>query len=193
MPGCLTNDPNIPTTQTATDIDPQSAKPAYWLSQPAIDNVHGSDYHKLYTACDHVIRMHYYDVDRQDYRAGLLASKPLISQQIWEFWRRDVGSADQIVNSSLATYRRTIYWELTRSGDGYSASPRVVIEHYAGMPGRVTAVTGARSGIASGQAQTQIDSPRIESLAEARWYAVGRDQALERQLVRDVAQQLNLP
>lgn len=173
-----------PTTQPiATDIDPALATTDYWLAQPAAAKVTGATYDRLYSACDHVLRQRRFIVDRTDYRDGILTSKPLISQQIWEPWREDVGTVSGQMKSSLATYRRTVQWKILPADNGqYIAQPRVVVERFTTEPHRITAVTNYRSAASSGEAQTKLESPNLSAVTTSRWYAVGRDTALEKEL-----------
>ena len=173
-----------PTTQPiATDIDPELATTAYWLSQPASASVVGVSYDRLFAACDHVLRQRRFIVDRTDFRDGILSSRPLISQQIWEPWRDDVGSLSGQTKSSLATYRRTVQWTIQPGeNDQFIATPRVVIERFSAEPARITTVTSYRSAANSVAAQTKLDSPILSAVTTSRWYAVGRDTALEGEL-----------
>lgn len=177
--------PTTQPTRIATDIDPETATAEYWLSRPAAATVQVANYEHLFSACDHVLRQRYFQVDRSDFRDGIVTSRPLISQQIWEFWRQDVGTYSQEMKSSLATYRRTVHWTITADpAGGYVATPRVVVERYTTEPRRLTAVTSYRSAANSASAQTRLDSPRIAAIQPNSWYAVGRDTFLEADLAK---------
>ena len=68
-------------------------------------------------------------LDRQDFRAGVITTKPLVSKQFWELWRNDVVTLSDMANSSLATHRRTLRFDIDRKdAGGYVATPRVVVE-----------------------------------------------------------------
>jgi len=180
--GCGTHHRTTQPAAIATDIDPALATTDYWLAQPATAKATGATYDRLYSACDHVLRQRRFIVDRTDYRDGILTSKPLISQQIWEPWREDVGTLSAQMNSSLATYRRTVHWTILPADNQYIASPRVVVERFTAEPRRITAVTNYRSAASSDSAQTKLESPNLSAVTTSRWYAVGRDTALEKEL-----------
>ena len=182
--GCTNGHRPPPTTKPiATDIDPTLATTAYWLSQPASAGVTSANYERLFAACDHVLRQRRFIVDRSDFRDGILSSRPLISQQIWEPWRDDVGTLSGQAKSSLATYRRTVQWTILPGDNGhFIAAPRVVIERFSAEPARITTVTGYRSSANSVAAQTKLESPNLSAVTTSRWYAVGRDIALEGEL-----------
>lgn len=181
-----------PTTQPhiATDIPAEQVKVSYWLAQPAANTVNDSNYDRLYDACEHVVRQHRFEVDRHDYRSGLLSTRPLISKQFWEPWRSDVGSGGQLVASSLATYRRTIQWTIERHGEGFAASPRVVVERFAGDDRRLTTVVHYNSALSGAEAQTSLPSPTLGRVPASSWYAVGRDEPLEAKLAEEVQKRL---
>src|SRR5207245_5438405 len=65
------------------------------------------------------------DLDREDYREGLLTTLPLVSKQSFEIWRRDVVTVPAIAQSTLATFRRTVRFQFSKREDGgYIAAPR---------------------------------------------------------------------
>lgn len=189
--GCVSNKQGaVPTTQVATDIDAATAKGDYWYDQPAVASVSNANYRKLFDECQHSILMRYFLVDRADFRSGLLTSKPLISQQFWEFWRRDVGSSSEIIDSSLATYRRTIRWQIDDSAGLFTARPRVLIEHYLGEEDRSAIAANIRNAVSSGEAIQQLPTASLTAAGRSKWYAIGRDEALEQQLAKDVQDRL---
>ncbi len=181
-----------PTTQpTATDIDPATAEPEYWLDQPAIASVPGRNYDAIIAGCDHVLRQRFFEVDRVDYRSGQVTSKPLVSKQFWEFWRSDVEGWRQVRDSSVATYRRSVYWTVTKADDGtYCASPKVIVERMGGQPKRVTTVVYYRRSLASADHSTRITSPKLADVPVNDWYALGRDAVLEQSLAEDLTERL---
>ncbi len=181
--GCAGQSDSPTPRPVATDVDPEQATADYWLNRPAVASVTSRHYEHLFNACDHVLRQRYFGINRSDFRNGVLISEPLISKQIWEFWRQDVGSFLQQLNSTLATYRRTVHWTITAEEDGeFVATPKVVVERYSATPRRITAVTRYTSAASSADADAPIQSPSLQQVKRSPWYAVGRDEALERQL-----------
>ena len=124
-----TTGPTTTTRPTATDIDPRTATSVYWLEREAVARVSSSNYDQLMEACEHVLRQRFFEPARIHHRAGLVESRPLVSQQAWEFWRSDVGDTTGLIRSTLASYRRTLYWKVSANTDGtFTAEPRVLIE-----------------------------------------------------------------
>ncbi len=180
--------PPPPSTRPiATDIDPATANPAYWYAQPGVVSVPAGDYDKLWYACERAIRGRRFAPDRMDYRDGVMMSEPLVSRQFWELWRSDVVDSSDITAASIGTLRRTIRFEVTRSPDGACvAVPKVVVERFTAPDRRTTVVNNYR-GAVSPMERTALRAP--QSIAEPgvrRWYALGRDAALEKALAQDV-------
>lgn len=178
-----------PTTAPAlaTDIPPETASASYWLEQKPVVSVRSSSYADLMQECDHVLRQRYFLIDRLDYRSGLLVSKPLISKQFWEFWRSDVGSTQQTLASSVATYRRLVQWQVRQAeGGGFSAVPHVVVERISTPARRITTVVNYRSSVSATEAQTGLATSSLERVPADSWYAIGRDKPLEIALAEDL-------
>jgi hypothetical protein len=178
------------TRPTATDVDPVKATPEYWLDQPAVATATGDDFDRLFRAAERAARDRYFVIDQADRRAGLIVTAPSTSKQFFEVWRNDTGTARGTLDSSLATHRRTLRYEFTRNPDGtYTVTPKVLVERYSTQGRRVTVPAYAMAA---------FDPPAEESDPAYRhypwdptyWYAVGRDAALERKIVRSIETRL---
>jgi hypothetical protein len=171
----------------ATDIPPETALASYWLDEPPMVSVRSSSYSDLMQECDHVLRQRFFQIDRLDYRTGLLESKPLVSKQLWEFWRSDVGSTQQTLASSVGTYSRTVHWQVTPdAGGGFSAIPHVVVERFTAPPRHVTTLIDFRDVLTRSESQTGLSQSNLDAIPVSRWYAIGRDKALEVELAQDL-------
>ena len=168
----------------ATEADPETARPAYWLAQPATETVTFGDYDALWEAAQSAARWRGFRIDRQDYRGGVLMTRPLASKQAFEVWRRDVVTIPDIAESTLATVRRTVRFEIDEQDDGtFACVPKVLVERYAQTERRITSVTQYRESFSneagvfgSRERDKGVDIPVMY------WYAIGRDAALERDL-----------
>lgn len=171
----------------ATDIDPALANPDYWYAQPGVASVPANDYDKLWYACERAIRGRRFAPDRMDYRDGVMTSEPLVSKQFWELWRSDVVDAYDLEESSIATHRRTIRFDVKRGpGGSCTAVPKVVIERFTAPDRRITVANNYRSAVSpmeriASQGPQSINLPGVH-----RWYALRRDAALEKALAQDV-------
>jgi hypothetical protein len=187
--GCIIGKQNPAATQPATAQDPKTAQLAYWMDQPTVIHVSAASFDELWNACRDAVQADGFLVDRTDYREGILTTMPLVSKQFYEFWRNDVGDLHGLTQSSLGTMRRTVRFDIRRLDDGsYQATPRAVVERFTSVEKRITSVAQYREVFALTQQDLQLsaeeqDQPQI---APQYWYAVGRDNALERQLAASV-------
>jgi hypothetical protein len=170
-----------------------SARPAYWLRRPAIATIEAADFDQLWRACDEAARHFGFTPDRLDYRGGVMTTLPLTSKQFWELWRNDVAALEDVANSSLATYRRTIRFDIEKTATGYRAAPRVVIERYARTETPITASVYLRNAFRTqrnSRAWGSRETDRGVYLPRQYWYATGRDEALEKNVASEARKQL---
>ena len=183
-----------PTTRRAGGPSTASARPAYWFRQPALFTIKANDFETLWSACEASARHFGFVIDRTDYRGGLITTQPLTSKQFWEFWRNDVATLEDVANSSLATYRRTLRFDIDKSGGGgYVASPRVVIERYVRTEQPILASSYLRNAFRSQRGSRVWGTPETDRgvyLPRQYWYATGRDEALEKNVASELRKQL---
>jgi hypothetical protein len=201
--GCASRQPNrnAPSAQPAADTrapatqpSVASARPAYWLRRPAIAIVEAADFDHLWRACEESARHFGFTPDRLDYRGGVMTTLPLTSKQFWEVWRNDVATIEDVANSSLSTYRRTIRFDIEKlDAGGYRAAPRIVIERYARTESPITASVYLRNAFRTqrnSRAWGSRETDRGVYIPRQYWYATGRDEALERNVAAEVRKQL---
>jgi len=192
LPGCITGPSNPAATQPATAIDPQQATPQFWLDQPPAAQVSSDRFQSLWDACRESARDRFFNIDRDDYREGLLTTFPVISEQFFEPWRRDVGDGRELLQSSLATVRRTLRFEFVRdeNQNSWTVTPKVLVERYSLAERRITSVTQYRT-IIQGSVEPDRPGPDGKRIPNAYWYAIGRDTALEKTLAREIRDQVS--
>src|SRR5262249_42049068 len=105
--GCIGAPENPSATQPATEVDLATTQPSYWYEQPG-PTVRGNDFEQLWNVSERVARDFMFQLDRTDYRGGVLTTKPMTSRQWFEFWRRDTQTLHDVELTALATFRRTI-------------------------------------------------------------------------------------
>ncbi len=190
--GCIGAPQNPSGTRPATAIDPATTQPSYWLDQPANATAQSDDFQMLFSASEDTARDFLFRIDRVDYRAGLLTTRPMVSKQWFEFWRSDVRTWTDLEESSLATIRRTVRFEFARLDEGtYRVTPKVLVERQTVAESRVTSAVAYRRVF-----QNEVDARRRargtrESDVGVRlparyWTPTGRDPALEQALVRSI-------
>lgn len=187
--GCIAHPQNPAATQPATAVDPATTQPSYWYSQGGLV-VRSDNFEKLFTACEEVAREFFFKIDRIDYRSGVLTTKPMISAQWFEPWRRDVRTIADRNESSIATIRRTIRFEFSREGDkAWAMTPKVLVERQVLAGRRITSVALYRRAFSTAGSGS-IESDQGVLLPQRYWYPVRRDIELEHALARAVQKKL---
>jgi hypothetical protein len=184
-----------PTTRRVTDVDRRLAQPAFWYNQPATSTVTADDFDNLWAACERAARDRGFRIDREDFRSGVMTTHPLISKQWFELWRRDVVTLPAVAHSSLHTTRRTIRFELAAKSDGsFEASPKVLVERLSVVEHRITSASQYRDIFALTREESLREEDRQrnpllqqEGIPPSYWYALGRDEALEKTLAAAIA------
>jgi hypothetical protein len=182
-----------PANQSRRDLPAESALPEYWLRKPPVAQVSDADFNRLWNACRRAVQARSFVVDRVDLRDGVMTTFPAVSKQLFEFWRNDVGTFPQAMESTIGTVRRSVRVEVVRREDGtYEATPKVVIERYAQTERRITSVARYTEvlGVDPAQQGTRERDRLGADLPAAYWYALGRDEPLERQIAEDVRRDL---
>src|SRR5438270_2930186 len=94
LAGCIGRHPYDPAaTQPVTVVDLATTQPDYYYNQPTVASVTSLQFQPLWDACLEACRRDGFDIDRQNYRLGLITTKPLISKQVLEPWKRDTGTS----------------------------------------------------------------------------------------------------
>jgi hypothetical protein len=192
MGGCAMQ--TSPLAQVPASNDPKTATEAYWLDQPGAASVWSQTYDSLWNACAQAAENDLFSLDRQDYRQGILTTRPMVSKQFFEFWRNDAGDAFGVTEDSLQTIRRTIVFQFNRNNGGYVVIPKVLVERLARRNRRVTSVAEYRRALEAPIPDNQRRAARGQEPAtrDEYWYVVGRDLAMETQLAQAIRQGLGL-
>ncbi len=187
LAGCVNSNPRAGSGNSVTAVKPETATIQYWVDQPASTVITADDYDKLWKACDHVAISYLFAIDRTDYREGVLTTKPLISKYFTEFWRNDVPYSEDLAQSSIATYRRTIRFEIQKTDAGqFEAAVKVIIERSSAFERRVTTAIQYRDAFGAFPPGTEFYDDEGVRQSQQSWYAVGRDKVLEAQIGRKI-------
>jgi len=191
LAGCI-NKPSHPEMKgLATDLPKALARSDFWYDQPGTTAVEDLSFDRLWQAANDALRVRFFSVDRTDYRAGVLTSKPEASAQFFEPWRRDTPTAYDVAESSLATVRRTVRFEITRTERGtYQLVPKVLVERYNIAEGRISAGAIMAGQAIGGPRSGSVESDQGIDLPQQYWYALGRDSKLEAILGKAVESRL---
>lgn len=178
--GC-SHTPTAPAPEASTRID-------YWEARQAEARVEAASYAGLFAAAAESLERFDFDPALVDYRGGRLTSEPLVSAQFFEFWRDEVRTVSDRLEASLGTVRRRVLFRLGRSEDDtFWLEPRVVVERQALLERRITNAVDYRSALGPGRQAGSRRSDLGEPIPSHYWYAVGRDDALERSLLNRIA------
>ncbi len=187
VPGCITTPSNPSATQPATAIDPATTKPEYWWSKPGVATIEHRDFQTLMDACEDVARNYLFEIDRVDYRQGVLTTRPMTSKQFFEVWRHDSAKASDTERNSLATYRRTLRFDVTKKADGtYQAAPKILVERWAQAERRITSAANFGGPGSGSEVSGTVESDQGVELPKSYWYAVERDYAMEQNVAEKV-------
>jgi hypothetical protein len=192
LAGCAGNSQNLPATRPALfSIPAEQGTDAYWLKQPAVASVTCRDYQKLWEACRKSLYNDQFEIQQEDYREGVLTTWPMISMQFFEVWRSDAGTFHGVMLDSLQTIRRSVRFELAREPDGsYVARPKVLIEQSSHPERRLSAVSQFNTAFTiTAESPTRINTEG-ETVPNRYWYALGRDEAMEKELAASVRAKL---
>jgi hypothetical protein len=183
---------HVAISPAVTETDQKDAQQPYWLAQPDNASVTHDNYDELWEACTEAARWRGFIIDRTDYRQGILTTRPLVSKQIFEVWRRDVATIGDQVESTLATKRRIIRFEISRESDDetFRCVPKVLVEHYAAADRRVTSIERYREAFSIETAQGSKERDMGIDIPPEYWYTTGRDEAMEKQLAEAVQSRL---
>ncbi len=191
--GCIGKHPANPAaTQPVTIVDPATTQPSYWLNMPAVTSVDSLYFQPLWDACETVARDYGYQLDRTDFRLGLLTTKPMVSKQFLEPWRKDTGTSKGVLDNSMATVRRTIRFEVVNDGGTYRMTPKVLIERQSVVEHRTTSTAQYRQLFAGPDVNdTKLAvTSEDEFLPKIYWAPIGRDTAMERQVAAAIDKRL---
>lgn len=77
------------------------------VPQPKLTGA-GRNFQAVWRATLEVLRRYDFEIDRQDRRAGVITTRPLLGKHFFEFWRRDAADPRDVAESTLQTIYRTV-------------------------------------------------------------------------------------
>src|SRR6266581_3610177 len=168
--GCIGNRPANPaTTQPVTMVEPELAEKEYWLAKPATAEVRGG-FEPLWQACEDTAHEYLFRIDRRQKRGGLLTTEPIITRQWWEFWRKDAGTFRDTQEATIASIRRTIFFQFRKDGDSsFIVTPKVLVEKEAKVDPKY---------------KEDIEGPATY------WFALRRDEVMEKKVAKSIREHL---
>jgi hypothetical protein len=178
---------HVDQSPSLTETDTRLASKEYWIDQPGNASVAHDDFDQLWNAAVGAARWRGYRPERIEYRNGIFQTYPVVSKQIFEPWRRDVSSMESMTESTLATMRRIVRFEISkRDDDTFECVPKVIVQRYSSLERRVTSITRYRETFSIASAVGNKERDRGVDLVDTYWYAVGRDADMEKELAKAV-------
>ncbi len=160
-------------------------------------------YDSLYHRAVQALRDAGFEIDRQDYRFGVVTTHPLGAPTVFEPWNQTNTTLGQIAESTVNDQRRVarVYLEPAGSeaadkppdvaagaateAEDYQLRVEVLIERRSMAARRVTSSTSrARMFNNLRQVPTHL---RDEGITRSEWIVIGRDEQLESRLLADIA------
>ncbi len=144
-------------------------------------------------AAREVLRRQRFELDRLDRRAGVIVTRPLTSQSAFEFWRHDVDTSYDLLESTLNPIRRRVTVRVAAGhGDGQADIDVVVIkERLARRERQFTHTTEAYHFFGDSLPGT-AGQLRLGPESEY-WIELGRDPAMENYLADRIVARCSQP
>jgi hypothetical protein len=137
----------------------------------------------FWEAIQETLRRHRFRLDRVDYRAGVITTMPVTSQNILEFWRHDVDTREDLWESTLNPIRRWVECSVTRGADdAWQEVSLVVHKERFSSPDRQFNSTGAALQYFSDSLPSTTGIVKITPEYD-QWLDMGRDPAMEDRLL----------
>jgi hypothetical protein len=192
LASCITDHlANPAATQPATAVSSATTPLSYYLDQPAAAQIDSPNFNALWSACEAVARDYLYELDRTDYRLGVISTKPMVSKVWFEFWRKDAGTCGWVWRDSVQTVRRTLRFEVKRDDSGvFHAVPKVLVEQQTILEHRFSDVTQYRGAFSGARTQAIYATDVSGPVPSKYWTPVARDTEMEKQVAAAVRKKM---
>jgi len=148
--------------------------------EPTAAQVEDPDLVALWDAALSVLSRLELTPNRQDRANGVIETFPVTSQQVWEFWRRDVADPYSLAAANLQSIQRQATVRFLRADDGgpWRIDVRVEVTRIH-VPERQMTATSAALGLYSAVLPT-TEGLMLEQAGSRTAEPLGRDGAMER-------------
>jgi hypothetical protein len=138
-----------------------------------------------------VLRDYRFELDRQDRRAGVITTDPLLGRHGPEFWRKDAATQRDVCEGTLQTVYRTATVEIIGGSDGYEPVVRVEVARSDRRTPQVSSTSEAFSlfrlpGGGEERSRYLMGYEEAEEAPAGGLTPLGRDETLEQQLAADI-------
>lgn len=147
---------------------------------------------RLWTTIQETLRRHRFRLDRVDRGAGVVTTMYVTSQNLFEFWRHDVDTREDLWESTLNPIRRRVEVQLDRDDADWSRVSVAVYKQRFSSPDRQFNSTGALYQYFGDRLPSTTGQIRVTEKDE-RWYDVGRDPAMEDYFLHKILESAMVP
>jgi len=187
LPGCATQ-----TTTTATQ--PADASEVQQATEPSQLTVPAQDYAAAFEAARAALREADFTIDRQDYRFGVITTKPNASPTVFEVWEQDNSTTDQMLSSTINHERRIVRLLIkpaTKAARHYTVSAEVLIERRE-LPLRRVIGSSYHRGTVFNRLSDVPGELLSRGVTEPQyWSLAGRDPEMSARLIASVQSRLS--
>ncbi len=147
-----------------------------------IATAHPGSIERPWEAAREILRRHRFEIDRLDRRAGVIVTRPLASQNAFEFWRHDVDTSYDLLESTLNPIRRRVTVRVEWvEGNGHADIDVVVIKERLARPERQFTHSTEAYHFFGDSLPGTAGQLRLGPESEY-WIELGRDPAMENYL-----------
>ncbi|MBN2065152.1 MAG: hypothetical protein JW745_10150 [Sedimentisphaerales bacterium] len=136
----------------------------------------------VWLACKEELRDRGFEIDFQNRKLGIIESKPLISRQWFEFWKKDVVDAGSLARSSTQTTNRIVSINISGEDTGQIIKCTVhVNKQFSSSIGGSAEIRTEDNYYITTNMLEKKDSDK-----ETIWQPAGNDTALEQAILRSI-------
>lgn len=143
-------------------------------------------YDRVWESCQEVLRRHRFELDRVDRRGGVITTHPVTSQSLFEFWRHDVDTSFDLMESTLRAVRRRATVQITSGPDEAATRLEVTVQRST-LASPERQYNGSSSALrVFGATLPGVRGEPYLSREDNYWIDDGRDGAMERRLLERI-------
>ena len=161
------------------------------VAPPQQLTAHERRFEALWESARQVLRRYYFELDRQDRRAGVITTQPLVGRHFFELWRADATTPKDVLEGTLQSLVRqatvSIYCDDRPSGR-YNASVEVLLWRSNKQTFQVTSTSEAYglAGAGGGTARRRLLVDSSRSAPGDHLVSLGRDEKLQAKLTEEI-------
>lgn len=140
----------------------------------------------LWDAVQRILRQNRFPLDRVDRRAGTISTLPVVSQNVFEFWRHDVDTREDLLEATINPIRRWAQVQMVLDAQGdWERLDVVVHKERLSSVDRQFNSTAAAYRLFGAMLPTTTGQEKASGMSE-RWLNIGRDEAMAAYLLQRI-------